>query len=362
MFIRLLKNIFTNLAAKPQQNTQIAESQSHNLENFKFSSQLELNKDHNSQLVDSRLQQAVDSAFYDYLLGASEPETKMTGLEQAIYNQVDALLAQPDTIINELPAMPHSIATMISMMNNDDFNTHTLLGLIKQEPAVSAAILALANSPMFRRSEKPVAGLKSAFVQLGANGIKECVLMSFIKRFNPADAGYFQSFGENLWEHAQQSALFSKQLATEELNPQAGNLAFLAGLINQLGKMIIFQLVIDAYKVVNEGVEPNSFYIKAIMRQRSSELILAIAKHWNLPKALVDALEDPKRVYMSYDSIAAFVSQGSTISQLECICQAELLSSDICVQYANQKLISPEASTLLYDILGEIEKNKQSDE
>ena len=361
MFIRLLKNIFTNKRTQ-QQSTELAPAQSSTSDNFRFSSQLELTKDHNSQLVDNSLQHAVDTAFYDYLLGASEQQSKMTEMEQTIYNQVDQLLAQPDTIINELPAMPHSVATMISMMNNDDFNTQTLLDLIKQEPAVSAAILALANSPMFRRSEKPVAGLKSAFVQLGANGIKECVLMNFIKRFNPADAGYFQSFGENLWEHAQQSALFAKQLATEELNPQAGNLAFLAGLINQLGKMIIFQLVVDAYKVVNANVEPNSFFIKAIMRQRGSELILAIAKHWNLPKALIDALEDPKRVYMSYDSIAAFVSQGSTISQLECICQAELLSSDICVQYANQKLISPEASTLLYDVLGEIEKNKQSDE
>ncbi|WP_048692674.1 HDOD domain-containing protein [Catenovulum maritimum] len=344
MFIRLVKKIFSDLK-KPKPVALVTTNSNYEAA---FAEQAQMTQ---QPQADRQLQNQFDDSFYDELLGTSPEIQKIVPMEQFIIEQVEKLLSEPSLIINELPVMPQSVSAMMSMMESDDFDIQQLLNLIKQEPAVIASIIGMANTPMYKRSNKPVGNLKTAFVQLGSEGIKETVLMSFIRNFNPDSAIHYQEFGEKIWLHAQQSAIYAKQIALAEKDKKAANLAFIAGLINQLGKMIIFQLIIDAYHVVDAEQLPNSSLIKRLMRERSTSLTLAIADYWQLPAEICNALENPNRVYMSFDSIAAFVSQGSTISQIKYVREAGLRSKELCIEYADKKLISADAASLLYALL-----------
>ncbi|MER2493697.1 HDOD domain-containing protein [Catenovulum sediminis] len=339
MFIRLFKQVLSNIKSTSGElilggrNKQVDEQE--------------------HSMVD-QLQLQIDDAFYNVLLGSKDKGSgaKVKAIESAVAAQIETVLEQPELIVNELPVMPHSVASMISMMSSDDFDIQKLLVLIRQEPAVVSSIIATANSPMYKRSEKDVVSLKSAFVQLGSDGIKEAVLMSFIKQFCTHKAAHYQAFGENIWSHAQHSALYARKIAMEETDAEDANVAFIAGMINQLGKMVIFNLIVDAFTASNVKEIPSTKFIKQLIQQRSVNLVWSIAEHWNLPPEICGALENPHRSYVSCDSIAAFVSQGAVISQLEIIQNAQALPLDICMQYADKKLMTTEVSSLLYVVLG----------
>ncbi|MER2490932.1 HDOD domain-containing protein [Catenovulum sediminis] len=350
MFLKLLQTTLSAIQPKTAtpdyeafQKSRHTHSQGKSVQRHKLSQAKQ-----KKEVAEQPINEKIKLAFYDFLLGQCDDNDQQDPLTDFIVDKISELLKQPELFIKEMPTMPKSVSILITEIDDPDFNVQRLITVIEKEPAVATALIRLANSSMYKRSDKPITDLRKAFVQLGAAGVKEGVLNTFIKQMAPTNNLYFKMFGQKIWLHAEQTAQYSRQLAELTLeDEEINNAAYFTGLLHHLGKMIIFQLMIDAFKVIDPSTPPNSATLKRLMQEKGDNLTIAIAQHWQLPNEIVSALPNTNRLYISSDSLVSCVHQASIISEVLCVLQKDVSLLKDGLFYAKEHLLCDEAEQIL---------------
>jgi len=262
--------------------------------------------------------------FYDYLFGQSPPTTQHDELSNYVANKVEALLKQPHYILDVMPILPASLTMIIEQLSDDDFNIEDLLKLIEQEPSIAAKVIELANSTFYNRSQKEITDLKSAFMLLGRDGLVEGVINGFVSKLTPQSKTYFKQYGNKIWQHSLSSGVIAKALINASAYKNEAAQGYLIGLICNLGDMIIYQLLMEAFAFVHPDCQPNSYAYKELMQKKSKQLTYQIAKHWQFPQSILDALALQVKLIQSSmlasvfskRPIACYVYEASIISEL----------------------------------------------
>jgi len=274
--------------------------------------------------------------FYDYLFGENPATREHDELSKHIEAKILHLFKQPDKLTSSLPVLPSSLAKVIETINDDDFDTQELVSLIRNEPVIAAKVIELANSTYYRRGEKEVTDLKSAFMNLGSQGLVEGVINGFVSKFTPQSNVYFRQFGHNIWGHSLATGVIARSIAEETGNSQLKAEAYLVGLICNLGDMIIFHLLIESFAHVHPDAQPNSFAFKSVMMKYSKKLTVHIAKHWKLPRRIIEALVvqyktdniSILRNQYKVRPVAALVFEANVLSELELQCGDDPLQKE----------------------------------
>ncbi|WP_160168538.1 HDOD domain-containing protein [Catenovulum agarivorans] len=291
----------------------------------------------------------VNQAFYDYLLGRCPNNVTEDKLSQFVVEKIVELIHTPELILNEMPAMPTSVTKLMQALNDQEFDLPQVLKQVESEPVIAAMLIKQANSAKYKRGIKPVSDIKTAFVNLGTTGVKEGVLIGFIKQLTPPSNVYFKLFGERIWLHAQHSAEYARKLASELLGEEEGEVAYFVALLYQVGKMVVFRLMVDAFKVVDPNTPPNSSALKNLMQNKAHQLTSACAEFWQLPDEVLREFPGNNAVFISPYSISACVSQAMQISMVVKLVEAQFIPVKQGLLYAKEHLICDEAETLLVD-------------
>ncbi len=262
--------------------------------------------------------------FYDFLFGQSPVTTQRDELSHYVAEKIEAVLRKPKTIIEAMPVLPASLSKVIDQLSDNNFDTQELLNLIQQEPSIAAKVIELANSSFYNRTDKEIADLKSAFMLLGSNGLIEGVINGFVNKLTPQAQIYFKQYGNKIWHHSHSTGVISKELINNSLYKEEAAQGYLIGLICNLGDMIIFQLLMEAFSFIHPDCQPNSYAFKELMQQKSKKLTYHIAKHWQFPQSILDALALQVKVanasmlaaVFSKRPIACFVYEANIISEL----------------------------------------------
>ncbi|MFQ3193525.1 MAG: HD-like signal output (HDOD) protein [Colwellia sp.] len=301
--------------------------------------------------------------FYDYLLGESNPVESQNDheLSQLISSKIQSLLKNPKLILDVLPILPLSLTKIIEQINNQDFDTEALIQLIQQEPAIAAKVIELANSVYYNRNNKEITDLKSAFLLLGANGLSEGVINGFVHKLIPNSTIYFRQYGQKIWQHSLSTGTTAKILVAKSAIKASAAQAYFIGLICNLGDLIIYQLLTDAFAIVHPDCQPNSTLFKNLMAKESKKLTYCIAKHWNFPDSILDVLALQVKVKRAAllptlhhkMPLACYVYEAKIISQLE----LRLAHGDIDDEYIKEMstslLFTEEANDQLLQVLAD---------
>ena len=228
--------------------------------------------------------------FYSFLFGEVTKQTLTDPLTEQVYEGLDGLFVEPSPILNALPVLPHSVTTLMREMNNPDFNVDTLIDIINHEPSMAANVIKLANSAGLRRGDKAVTDLKSAFMVMGSQGLMNGVVSSYLKNFVPAATVYYRKFGENIWQHCLTTAEYAQHLSTQYQAKLDANSAYFIGLICNLGEMVIFQVLLEAFEHVDPEHAPNTLAFQLMLIKHAKKLSYDIAVYWQLPEVIVRAL------------------------------------------------------------------------
>ncbi len=290
-------------------------------------------------------------AFYDFLFGKSSAKLQQDDLSLFIANKVEALLSNPDDILAAIPLLPASVNKLMEQLNNGEFDTQVLVELIEQEPSIAAKVIELANSSYYKRSDKEILDLKSAFMQLGTNGLIEGVINGFIGKLTPPSQVYFKQYGNKIWQHSLTSGVIAKDLIKASAYKSEAAQGYLIGLISNLGDMIIFQILMQAFSYVHPDCQPNSAAFKALMQKKSKQLTYKIAKHWNFPPSILEALALQTKLTQSSmlasafnkRTTACFVYEANIISELTMMFEQGELTEDELNEAAEELLYSDEA-------------------
>lgn len=311
----------------------------------------------NNEFAFHSFEDEYQQAFYDYLLGPSLTINSSSNdeLSEFISAQVESLLQHPKLILDALPVLPISLTKIIEQLNNKHFDTDELIKLIQQEPAIAAKVIELANSTYYNRHAKEVIDLKSAFMVLGANGLSEGVINGFVSKLVPQSSLYFRLYGQKIWQHSLSTGTIAKTLIAQSSIKNSDAQAYFIGLICNLGDVIIYQLMVDAFSVVHPDCQPNSTLFKNMMAKNSKRLTYFIAKHWNFPNSILEVLALQEQVKKSallpslYNKmpIACYVYEAKIISELKMRLTQNKIDDDYIKEVSTSLLFTEEADNQL---------------
>lgn len=262
--------------------------------------------------------------FYDFLFGQSPATIEHDELSLYVAEKIEAVLRKPETIIDAMPVLPASLSKVIDQVSDNNFDTEELLSLIQLEPSIAAKVIELANSSFYNRTNKEVTDLKAAFMLLGSNGLIEGVINGFVSKLTPQSQIYFKQYGNKIWQHSLDTGVIAKALIKASPFKAEAAQGYLIGLICNLGDMIIYQLLMEAFSFVHPDSQPNSYAFKELMQKKSKSLAYHIAMHWQFPQSILDALalqvkltkSSMLSVVFEKRPMACFVYEANIISEL----------------------------------------------
>jgi HD-like signal output (HDOD) protein len=194
--------------------------------------------------------------------------------------------------IDSFPPLPATVAHVLSVTGNPESSLHDLIQAILPDQSMCVAILKIANSALYGRSEK-VGSLETAIMILGFNEVQNIVLgRSVLTAFG--DAGKKDKAAiEQFWDHSFTCGLAAKIIA-EDLSLSSPGQFFVGGLIHDIGKLAMLLTFTDEYSpalwlpgfssVERLATEQQSFSV------HHGEVGYRLLKHWHFPETLLSAI------------------------------------------------------------------------
>ena len=308
------------------------------------------------KLYDSDL---LNHKFYQYLFGNNELSHKNNELSLFVANKIEPALTKPKVLVDCLPVLPISVTTLLSELKKEEFSTDVLIDVIEREPSIAGKVIELANTPYYHRGSKEITDLKSAFMCMGAKGLIEGVINGFVSQLTPQSNVYFKQFGEKIWQHSLDTGRLTKRLLEHENKHELSGAGYFVGLILNLGHMVVFQLMMEAFAFVDPEAKPDADFFQNIINKYSLRLTYQIAKYWELPSSILEALA----VQMKVNSlsvlakasntypIAAAVYEGNTLSIIETLFNQTRLTKKEVQLLSNSLLYSNEAKLYIENLI-----------
>ena len=195
--------------------------------------------------------------------------------------------------VKDLPPMPKVVLKAQQMMADPDLDVKGVARLIETDQVITIKVLKLANSTYYGLSGK-VSSIQHAFVVLGYKTMGQILsIASFSNFMGKSLPGYgFES--EDLMRHSLAVALSSKVI-TEKIGSSLVNEAHTAGLIHDIGKVILDKYILEkkeTFKTFLEN-EQRTFLSaeKKIIGFDHAEIAFEICKKWNIPNAMTQAIK-----------------------------------------------------------------------
>lgn len=219
--------------------------------------------------------------------------------------------------IEEIPSLPAIVYKVMELVNSEKSSAPDFEKIVARDQALAARMLRMANSSFYSLSRK-VSTISDAVVYLGHNTIRSLVLgastSSLFKRSLPA-YGYQR---EGLWQHANIVASLSRKIAASaRLTPEEIESCYVAGLLHDIGKLILgpfAQKQSDKFiTMVEEGNEVSEVE-QELLGFSHGEIGRILLDKWKLPRNLVETVhyhhEPESSTYAPRETLAVSVANS----------------------------------------------------
>ena len=194
--------------------------------------------------------------------------------------------------IEKLPTLPVVVTRINAMVQNPKTSAREVGAAIATDPSLSAKVLKLVNSAYFGFPSQ-ISSISHATTILGFNAIQNLALSATV----------FQMFRDNgaedlfarrtFWEHSLGVGVLARLLCDKVKYPDKEE-AFTAGLIHDVGKIVLDQFVHEEFKMVMSLAKANDMVLceaeTQLLGLNHANVGYILAQKWNLPKKLQDPL------------------------------------------------------------------------
>lgn len=190
--------------------------------------------------------------------------------------------------VGSLPPLPDIVLKLQERLRDPEVSLSELSTLVMKDPAFTADILRIANSPFYGLS-RPTSSLTQCFLILGLRNIQTLALAFGIKRAFPS-----RSFKERLmWRHSVSTALFT-HLLTREIKGVPREELFIYGLLHDIGKTVLLQSLPELYEPLLDESYSTGREIcpleKELLEFTHTEIGYFLAQEWNLDEGAQTAI------------------------------------------------------------------------
>jgi putative nucleotidyltransferase with HDIG domain len=257
---------------------------------------------------------------HQFLIKPTSAEVLENVIERACSLQA---LIQDDKIrgivgkLQKLPSLPRIYAQLMNLLSHEQSSASEVAKVIEQDAAMCAKVLQMVNGSFFGQSRQ-ITSIQGAVTYLGFNMIKNLSLsVGIFMLGGQSKAGGFSL--ERLQAHSMLvSALAMRILKTDKRQAED---AFMAGMLHDLGKMILGLELPQEHTLVTEKSQESNrprheveLEMFGVTHAEVGAYILGI---WGLPYPVVEAVANhhaPERVLQQGLDILAAVHVANALS------------------------------------------------
>lgn len=190
--------------------------------------------------------------------------------------------------IQALPTLPSVALHILDIVLDKNANFKKVGEIVETDQSLSLKVLKIVNSPFYGLPQE-VPSITHAISLLGFETLKSLVLSVSIfddVMFGTGTTGLNKPI---FWRHSLAVAAAARSIA-KEMNYPAPEEAYAAGLLHDMGKVILDQQIPEEFGQVLETIEKEERELLVIEKEQlginHSELGYALAEKWNLPMTL----------------------------------------------------------------------------
>ncbi len=237
----------------------------------------------------------------------------------------------------KLPSLPEIAMRVRRTVEDEDSTAAQIAKLVGVDAALSARLLRVANSSMYR-GDRPIENLQTAVARLGGKVIRSLVSSLVVQQLYQSPSSAVRQRMKELWSHSIEVAAMSHLLAARftSLDPEQ---AMLAGLLHDIGGLPIlsraedFPEILAEPRLLEEALDKLHVVIGKLILERwnfPADIVAAVAEHEDLSRytAAVDYVDivqvanlhsyigKPHRLaHVNFGDVPAFAKLGLTPDQ-----------------------------------------------
>lgn len=216
--------------------------------------------------------------------------------------------------LKAIAPMPFTAQRAFQLSTNPEADIKDFLELLEEDEALAARVMKIANSVYFDRG-KPTATLEESITVIGLNELKGILGSTSLSDI------FSSSLPERqiLWGHDIAVAISARVIA-EVVIPYAKDVAFMSGLLHDIGKLFLLQRLGERYRKVVKlaDVEGREFRVleAELFPFDHTEVGQLIATRWNFAKEITAAIRHHHMEWQKLEarSIAAVVKMADLLS------------------------------------------------
>jgi putative nucleotidyltransferase with HDIG domain len=193
----------------------------------------------------------------------------------------------------QVPTMPLVALKTLDVLREPSATFSTIARVIEQDPVIAARILRVVNSAAYSRRQT-VTTIEQAISQIGVKPLRILLVeLAACQIFTSRSAGIRQKF-KLIWEHCLAVGMLARDLAVLLSSRIDPDVAYLGGLLHDLGKPIVAGLLLEAERKLVEELDvpwmTETLWQKTVAEAHRG-VGAALASGWRLPSAVVEAIE-----------------------------------------------------------------------
>lgn len=189
-----------------------------------------------------------------------------------------------------IPPLPDLVARLLGILNKQETEPQDLERLLQNDQVLVAKMLAMVNSPFYGLN-RTIRTIKEAVMVLGFRGVRSLVLATSTAKFLQRNFEVYGHQPKGLWLHAVSVAAAARSLAkTCKMTADEAEMLFVAGLLHDIGKMLLVTYL-------NEASKGNAAQGSAVDFERTTigidhtEAGALVTAKWNLAAEIQDAIK-----------------------------------------------------------------------
>ena len=189
---------------------------------------------------------------------------------------------------HKLPSPPIVVTKVLTMLKDPDFSVRQLSRVISDDPALASRTLAISRSARYAQRHQPRT-VHEAILVLGYQTLRNIVIATAAQSFLAKNS----KISERLWTHSLAAALAARILAQRSRFGDA-ELAFLAGLLHDVGEMILmhgdprgFERIVEEVQVTQDSLVEKEEQVYSFDH---ASVGIALLNFWNIDSRIGEAV------------------------------------------------------------------------
>lgn len=234
-------------------------------------------------------------AAHQYLrkpIDARDLESRVRQALDAQASLENADLASLVMSLNSFPALPAIYSLLTRELERADASLERAAELISQDGSILTRVIQLANSPLFR-GNRPITEAAEALLQLGTSCVKALVLsLHVFQSYRPLRCPEMPV--EAVWNRSLKTARLAQELCRRKSGENAANDAFFAGLVLNLGCLILMENEPERFRRVCQTAirerKPLLEVERGVFHVSHQELSSFMLRLWGMPETVIHAV------------------------------------------------------------------------